>query len=79
MVSNLNDIKLADDAERLIILRKRLSLSQFQLAKDLGISSSYLGQVERGELPFSPHLKVRINDFLKRVKEFNEQDILSNF
>ncbi|MDE3841017.1 XRE family transcriptional regulator (plasmid) [Bacillus methanolicus] len=78
MVSKFNEIQLLNDAERLIILRKRLNLSQFQLAKELGISSSYLGQVERGELSFSPHLKARINDFLKREKEIYEKDIFSN-
>lgn len=47
MVTDFKDIQLLNDAERLVILRKRLNLSQFQLAKELGISTSYLGQVER--------------------------------
>lgn len=72
------DIMILDDSERLMILRKRLNLSQLQLAMELGISSSYLGQVERGELGFSPHLKARINDYLKREKEINEQNIFSH-
>ncbi|WP_223821053.1 helix-turn-helix domain-containing protein [Bacillus sp. S3] len=75
---NFNDIEIADDSERLVILRKRLNLSQLQFAMNLGISSSYLGQVERGELAFSPHLKARINNYLKREQEFNEQDIFSH-
>ncbi|RHW35984.1 XRE family transcriptional regulator [Neobacillus notoginsengisoli] len=78
MVFNLNEIQVADDAERLIILRKRLNLSQFQFAKELEISTSYLGQVERGELPFSPHLLAKINNYLKREKELDEQDIFSH-
>lgn len=78
MVIKFSDIQVADDSERLIILRKRLNMSQFQFAKDLGISSSYLGQVERGELAFSPSLKARINNYLKREKEFNEQDFFSH-
>ncbi|MEI2356277.1 helix-turn-helix domain-containing protein [Mesobacillus zeae] len=78
MVSNLNEIQLMGDSERLIILRKRLCMSQFQMAKDLSISPSYLGQVERGELPFSPALKARINNYLEREKEVDEQDIYSH-
>lgn len=78
MILNFNEIQIADDSERLIILRKRLNMSQFQFAKDLGLSSSYLGQVERGELAFSPHLIARINDYLKREQELNEQDIFSH-
>jgi transcriptional regulator with XRE-family HTH domain len=78
MIEDLNDIKPLNDAERLIILRKRLNLSQFQFAKELGFSSSYLGQVERGSCSFSPYLKERINDFLKQEKEMYEKDLFSN-
>lgn len=78
MVTDFKDIQLLNDAERLVILRKRLNLSQFQLAKELGISTSYLGQVERGSCSFSPYLKERINDFLKRENALYEKDLLSN-
>ncbi|MFT9495763.1 MULTISPECIES: helix-turn-helix domain-containing protein [Bacillota] len=71
-------IKPLNDAERLIILRKRLNLSQFQFAQELGISSSYLGQAERGNCSFSPFLKERINEYLKREKEINEKDLFGN-
>jgi DNA-binding XRE family transcriptional regulator len=80
MFTDFNDIKPIDDTERLIILRRRLNLSQFQFAKELGISSSYLGQVERGSCSFSPYLKDRINEYLKREREYElyEQDIFCN-
>ncbi|KZE68016.1 hypothetical protein AWM68_17750 [Fictibacillus phosphorivorans] len=78
-VTSFNEIKLGNDAERLIILRKRLNLNQFQFAKELGISVSYIGQMEREELPFSPHIKAKINEFLKREKELYGKDILSGF
>ncbi|WP_374717719.1 helix-turn-helix domain-containing protein [Neobacillus sp.] len=73
-----NEIQPLNDSEKLIILRKRLALSQFQFAKELGISPSYLGQVERGDCSFSPFLKDRINDFLEREKELYEKNLLGN-
>ena len=78
-VHQLNEIVIADDVERLLILRKRLNLSQYQFANAVGISTSYLGQVERGELAFPPQLRTRINDYLKREKEMYEKDIFSDF
>lgn len=78
-VDTFNDIEIEDDVERLLILRKRMALSQYQFAKGMGISTSYLGQIERGEVPFSPQLRVRINDYLKREKEIHEKDIFSSF
>ncbi|MGS2779892.1 helix-turn-helix domain-containing protein [Robertmurraya sp. GLU-23] len=78
-VYRLNEIEIEDDIERLIILRKRLNLSQYQFAKAVGVSTSYLGQIERGELPLSVQFRARINDFLKREKEMYEKDIFSDF
>jgi transcriptional regulator with XRE-family HTH domain len=72
MIRDLNQIEILDDAERLIILRKRFNLSQFQFAKELGISQSYLGQVERGNCLFSTSLKERINDYLKQETKMYE-------
>jgi transcriptional regulator with XRE-family HTH domain len=79
MVATLNEIEPLNDVERLILLRKRFNLSQFQLAKELGISSSYLGQIEREELPFNKQFKAKVNDYLKREKMLHEKDIFSTF
>jgi predicted transcriptional regulator len=78
-VNKLNEIEIEDDVERLIILRKRLNLSQYQFAQAVGVSSSYIGQVERGKIHITNKFRARINDFLKREKEMYEKDIFSNF
>lgn len=73
-----NTIQPLNDTERLILLRKRLNLSQFQFAKELGISSSYLGQVERGTVAFTPNLKERIINYLEREMEIYEQGLFGD-
>lgn len=78
MVTQFKNIQVSSDAERIFILRKRLNLSQFQFAKELGISTSYLGQVERGEQLLTTKLKKRINDYIAREKKFNEQNLHRN-
>lgn len=77
MIRDFNQIEILNDVERLIILRKRLNLSQFQFAKELGISQSYLGQVERGICLLTPSLIDRINDYLKQENKLYEQEDLS--
>jgi transcriptional regulator with XRE-family HTH domain len=49
MVCDFDKVEIKDDTERIFGLRKRLKMSLFQFAKELGISTSYLGQVERGD------------------------------
>lgn len=77
-IHNLSEIEVEGDVERLVILRKRLKLSQFQFAKALGVSTSYIGQVERGDLAFPPQLRKRINNYLKQEKELYDKDLFSN-
>lgn len=71
---------IENDHERLIILRKRLEKSQYQFAKELGISSSYLGQIENRKYPVTDKLRRRINEYLKREQEqeSNAENIFSN-
>lgn len=78
MVCDFEKIEVKDDAERIFILRKRSKMSQFQFAKELGISTSYLGQVERGEHFITKNLKERIQEYLSREKKYREQNILGN-
>jgi len=66
MMRNLNQICIEDDVERLIILRKRLKLNQFQFAKEIGISSSYLRKVESRTIPFPFKFRKKIDEYLKQ-------------
>ncbi|QAS54786.1 helix-turn-helix domain-containing protein [Halobacillus litoralis] len=80
MIEEFDDIeRIEDDHERLIILRKRLGKSQYQFAMDLGVSSSYIGQVENYKFPFTNQLKDRINSYLRQEREIDENDIFINF
>lgn len=80
MISKLDDIiTIENDVERLIILRKRLNKTQYQFAMDIGISASYLTQIENYKFPFTGQLEERINNFLKMKEELDEADLFSNF
>ncbi|MGN7300600.1 helix-turn-helix domain-containing protein [Ferdinandcohnia sp. SAFN-114] len=79
MVKTFDEIDIIEnDVERLIILRKRLEKSQYEFAKALGVSSSYLGQIENYKVPFTVQFKERINDYLKQEYDMNEQDLFSD-
>lgn len=78
MVTVFDNIEIKNDAERIYILRKRLKMSQFQFAKELGISTSYLGQLERGDHFITKNFKERIQEFLNREKKYREQNLLGN-
>ncbi|MFB1100395.1 helix-turn-helix domain-containing protein [Terribacillus sp. JSM ZJ617] len=78
-INSFNEIStIEDDIERLIILRKRLGRSQYQFAKDLGFSASYIGQVENRKFPFTPQIRERINSFIKQERIRNEENLFSN-
>jgi len=80
MIKTFDEIDyIENDVERLIILRKRLEKSQYEFAKALGISTSYLGQIENYKVPFTSQFKERINDYLKQEHDMNEQDLFSDF
>ncbi|GKU84331.1 helix-turn-helix transcriptional regulator [Niallia taxi] len=70
-----NQITIEDDVERLLILRKRLNLNQFQLAKELKISKSYLVKIENRSLPLSSAFIKKINDYLNREKILYEKNL----
>lgn len=59
------DLEPLSDIEKLIIIRKRLHMSQFQFAKEIGIEPAYYGKIERGQRNLSKNIRRKINDFLK--------------
>lgn len=80
MIDKFEEIKIVEsDVERLIILRKRLGKSQYQFSKDIGVSSSYLGQIENYKYPFTINLKQKINKFLRQERAVDERDLFSSF
>lgn len=60
------DLEPLSDIEKLIIIRKRLHMSQFQFAKEIGIEPAYYGKIERGQRNLSKNIRRKINNFLKR-------------
>lgn len=64
----LSNVTLETDVERLIVLRKKLNLKQYEFAKELGISTNYLVAVENYRLPFTPKLKNKVNYYLNKVE-----------
>lgn len=49
-----------NENESLKALRKRLALTQKQLAEKLGYSRAYIGLVETGKRPLNKHLKEQL-------------------
>jgi len=50
---------------RIRTLRKRMQLSQEQLAENVNLSSKYLGEIERGQVNFSVDIAVRLAEGLQ--------------
>lgn len=79
-ISCLQEINTLDNnLERLLILRKRLNYKQYEMARLLGISYSYYGQVESGKFPLTDLMITRINDFLIKEKKKNGENIFSQY
>ncbi len=70
MVEKLDEIKCEDPVEKMIVLRKRSGLYQYDFAKEIGVTPGYLRKIENYEMPFSDKLKKRVNAFIK--KHFKE-------
>ncbi|MGN8842539.1 helix-turn-helix domain-containing protein [Niallia sp. HCP3S3_B10] len=73
MPTSLKQICLEDDVERLIILRKRLRLNQFQFAKEIGVSSSYLRKVESRRIPIPINFRKKVDEYLKQEQLIYEK------
>ncbi|MCM3443606.1 MULTISPECIES: helix-turn-helix domain-containing protein [Metabacillus] len=68
----LEHIQVSDDVERIIVLRKRLgNMKQYELAKELNISTNYLVAIENYRMPVTDKLRKKINTFLKRLEMEN--------
>lgn len=58
-----------DDVEKIILLRKRMGLRQYELAKELGISKNYLTRIENYKNPLVDKLKKKIFLYFKENGE----------
>lgn len=63
--SKIETIECLDNVERLIIVRKRLNKKQYEFAREIGISSSYLLAIENYKKPLTKNLVTKINNYLK--------------
>ncbi len=64
---NIYEVNPTNSVERLFLIRIRLKLSQEQFAKEIGVSTSYLGQIERGEY-------IMTNSFLEKLEDFLQKE-----
>ncbi|UNL87429.1 helix-turn-helix domain-containing protein [Priestia koreensis] len=58
------DLTIDDDVERLMVLRKRFDLRQYELANALGVSESYLGTIENRTKPLSKKMIRKLDAYL---------------
>lgn len=61
----LDTLEDLTEMERVMIVRKRFNLSQFQFAEEIGISASYYSQLERGKCELTKTIKKRVQRFVK--------------
>ncbi|MEX3623677.1 helix-turn-helix domain-containing protein [Viridibacillus arvi] len=60
-----NEIQAQTDVERIILIRKRFQMKQYQFSKLLGYTPNHLANVENYKHPVSAKLKRKIEEFLK--------------
>ncbi|MBU8908085.1 helix-turn-helix domain-containing protein [Desertibacillus haloalkaliphilus] len=63
-MKHINDIQLEDEVERLILIRIRLELNQYEFAAKIGIHKNHLNAVEKRKRPFTKKLKQAVNEYL---------------
>lgn len=69
-----NEIQAQTDVERIILIRKRFNLKQYEFSKILGYTPNHLANVENYKHPVSSKLKLRIEGFLEeQATKENEQ------
>jgi transcriptional regulator with XRE-family HTH domain len=69
-----DEIQAQTDVERIILIRKRYNLKQYQLSNILGYTPNHLANVENYKHPVSAKLKRKIEEFLTKMEEQqNEQ------
>lgn len=66
-IESLKDIVPLNDLERLILLRNRLGLKQYEFAKEIGISNSYYIRVENGKVPFTRTVRIKVDTYIKKL------------
>lgn len=62
----LQQLSVANDVERLILLRKRLNMKQYEFAKVIGVSSNYIANVENYRMPLTTLLIKKVNQYLAK-------------
>lgn len=67
-IMKLQQIKIENDVERLILLRKRLNMRQYEFAKLVGVSTNYIANIENYRMPITTHLIKKVNLALSRVE-----------
>ncbi|MDQ0273500.1 hypothetical protein [Cytobacillus purgationiresistens] len=71
MITNLDEIQITSDQERVLLLIRQLGLKQYELAEMLGYNPVYFESVINGRAPFTKAFKVRINHFLETYQKEN--------
>lgn len=67
-------IQAQTDVERIILIRKRFNLKQFEFSKILGYTPNHLANVENYKHPVSAKLKQRIEEFLVSKEATKENE-----
>lgn len=67
-----HNIQAETDVERIILIRKRYNLKQYEFSKILGYTPNHLANVENYKHPVSPKLIRRIEEFLLEQEEKNK-------
>ncbi|MGP4074094.1 helix-turn-helix domain-containing protein [Piscibacillus sp. B03] len=72
---DFDNIQAEDDVERLMLLRKRLRLRQYELAKRIGVTPEHLARIESYQATLTKQLKERIKLVVEQEQQGLEDDI----
>ena len=72
MTRLFDQIQALDDVEKIILIRKRLGLKQYEFSKLLGYTPNHLANVENYKSPISKKLKTKIEEFLLEYQREDE-------
>jgi len=70
LITKLSDIQIENDADRVVLLLRKIGIKQYQFAQGIGYSPGYVESVINGRAPISKTFHNRINLYLERkIKE----------
>lgn len=76
MTKLFNQIQALNDVEKMILIRKRLGLKQYEFSKLVGYTPNHLANVENYKSPVSKKLKEKAEELLVEYHERADSQLI---